>query len=177
MRIIIILLLGFWWTTLLEAFVARGGDAFGEWPISNQITGKFSEPFDLSFFGMAAAILMCPFTFHATAPWVLGIAASSAAGCIGTMLTRRVWPLERAHITLAGIAFSQAAATIAAIGWERHDWILLVLSSASMAPGIIEIAVNFKPIHEWMHKFSRVEWLTAVLVSASFVLAVLTVRP
>lgn len=176
MKIVILALFAFWWYALMRAFVARGGDAFGEWPISNQITGKLSEPFDAAFLGLGAALMLCPFAFGVLAPWVLGISAFAAAGCIGTMLTRRVWPNERAHITLAGIAFAGASASFAAISWQLHAWAMFWLAVGTAIPAVIQAILNFKPIHLWIAKFSRTEWAYAILITAWAVVAVFTLK-
>ncbi len=177
LKIIILVAVAFFWFAILKALRQRGG-FWAQWPLSSELTGKFSNLVDLSFIGLGIAIALTPFAFGYGLRTGVGIIPdlllfAAAAGTIGAMLSRRVWPDETVHLTCSGFAFGGAGIGFAALSAAMGQYLLMGLALAAVLPAAVTLAANLKPLSKWIAKFSRVEWLTAALLLAWLIIAVL----
>lgn len=168
LKILILCAVALFWGSILWALHRRGG-FWAEWPISSELSGRFSNPVDIAFIvtGFALAASPVAFGYGIRSGWAFVpdlILFAAGASTIGTMLSRRVWPNEAFHLVFAGIAFAGAGIGFAAIGGVLGNMWMLGLALASILPAGVTLLANMKPLHEWLAKFSRVEWLTAALL-------------
>lgn len=174
LKIFILFAICAFWGSILWNLHKRGG-FWAEWPISSELSGKYDNPVDVAFVLTGFALALFPFAigYGLRGGWQIIpdlILFAAGASTIGTMLTRRVWPDEEFHLTFAGIAFAGAGIGLASIYGVMGRYTLMAIALASIIPAAVTLAANLKPLHEWMAKFSRVEWLTAALIMAALVL-------
>lgn len=174
LRIVILCVVAFFWYAILRSLHARGG-WWAEWPISSELTGQLSNLVDASFILIGVALALTPIAFGygirsgwEFVPDLLMFVTGAAA--IGTMLSRRVWPNETIHITCAGITFGGAGIGLAIMSAVLHHYWITSIALASIIPAAITVLGNLKPLHEWLARFSRVEWATTVFITGALTL-------